>query len=214
MPFELVYCDTGSEHPDNRRFLAESEKFFGQSIAVIKNEKYQDHFDGCEKTRYINGVGGARCTVELKKVPRFRFQQPDDVQVFGYTAEEKHRANRFGHAYPEVNALYPLIEKNLTKKHCIGIVRAVGIEIPMMYRLGFNNNNCIGCVKGGMGYWNLVRKHFPERFNRMAAIERAVGRSCIKGVFLDELDSKRGDHGKEPVFACDFTCASVLADGL
>ena len=26
----------------------------------------------------------------------------------------------------------------------------MGIEIPVMYRLGYNNNNCVGCVKGGI----------------------------------------------------------------
>jgi hypothetical protein len=50
-----------------------------------------------------------------------------------------------------------------------------GIEIPAMYKMGYNNNNCIGCVKGGMGYWNKIRKDFPEVFNRMAVIEREVG---------------------------------------
>lgn len=63
----LVYCDTGSEHPDNKRFLKDAEKLLGKSVTILKNEEYKDHFDVCEKTRYINGPGGARCTVELKK---------------------------------------------------------------------------------------------------------------------------------------------------
>ncbi len=41
-----------------------------------------------------------------------------------------------------------------------------------MYDLGYPNNNCIGCVKGGMGYWNKIRKDFPEVFQK-----RAVARS-------------------------------------
>ena len=31
-----------------------------------------------------------------------------------------------------------------------------------MYDLGYPNNNCIGCIKGGMGYWNRIRKDFPD----------------------------------------------------
>jgi hypothetical protein len=104
------------------------------------------------------------------------------------------------------------IEKNLTKENCIGLIKEVGIAVPAMYLLGFNNNNCIGCVKGGMGYWNNVRKHFPENFNRMALIEREVGHSCIKGTFLDELDPNRGHEAKEPKISCDFICQSVLSD--
>jgi hypothetical protein len=206
----LAYCDTGSEHPDNVRFIKDTERFFGKKVTILKNEKYKDHFDVCEKTRYINGVGGARCTVELKKTQRFKFERPDDIQVFGYTVEERDRAERFCASYPEIKAWFPLIERNLTKDNCIGLVKTLGIEVPMMYRLGFNNNNCIGCVKGGMGYWNLIRKKFPDHFKRMSDIERKVGHSCIKGVYLDELNPTKGDIMKEKNISCDFICQSVL----
>ena len=41
-------------------------------------------------------------------------------------------------------------------------------------------NNCIGCVKGGMGYWNKIRRDFPERFEEMAALEKEIGRKICK----------------------------------
>ena len=41
-----------------------------------------------------------------------------------------------------------------------------------MYDMGYPNNNCIGCVKGGMGYWNHIRKDFPEVFDSRAKLER------------------------------------------
>lgn len=147
---QLVYCDTGGEHPDNKRFLADVEKWLGKKVTILKSEKYSDHMDVCQKERYINGPSGARCTVELKKVQRFKFQEPDDIQIFGYTVEERERAKKFCLSFPEVNARFPLIEKNLTKENCIGLIKEVGIKVPAMYLLGFNNNNCIGCVKGGM----------------------------------------------------------------
>lgn len=69
-----------------------------------------------------------------------------------------------------------------------------------MYDLGYPNNNCVGCVKGGMGYWNKIRVDFPEVFERRARQEREIGHSCIKGVFLDELDPNVdawfGSHGR------------------
>jgi len=61
-----------------------------------------------------------------------------------------------------------------------------------MYDLGYPNNNCIGCVKGGMGYWNKIRIDFPDVFEQRAKEERLIGHSCIKGCFLDELDPNRG----------------------
>lgn len=205
----LVYCDTGGEHPDNVRFLKDVETWLDKEIVILRNDKYKDHFDVIRKTRYINGIKGARCTVELKKVLRFGFQQADDIQVFGYTCEEVDRAERFLKSFPEVNARFPLITKNFTKEMCLGLIQEVGIKLPVMYELGFNNNNCIGCVKGGAGYWNHIRKVFPDKFNEMAAIERELGHSCIKGKFLDELSLEAGRH-KEPVISCDFVCQSEI----
>ena len=61
-----------------------------------------------------------------------------------------------------------------------------------MYRLGFENNNCIGCVKAtSPAYWNLTRKNFPERYRQRAEQSRRLGVRLVryKGVriFLDEL---------------------------
>ena len=92
----------------------------------------------------------------------------------------------------------------------MGMLWKAGIEIPVMYKLGYNNNNCIGCVKGGMGYWNKVRKDFPEVFSEVAKIEREVGATCLKDdkgrIYLDELDPKRGDSVKEIVPDCSLIC--------
>lgn len=201
----LVYCDTGGEHEDNKRYLDDVQRWLGKKIIILRNKKYKDHFDVCKKTKYINDPKGARCTVELKKKLRFNFQKADDVQIFGYTCEERDRAERFKTSFPEVNAKFPLIDKLWTKESCLGFIEKVGIKLPAMYILGFNNNNCMGCVKGGAGYWNKIKKHFPEKFKEMAKIERELGASCIKGKFLDEL--KEGDGRiSEPKISCDFVC--------
>ena len=208
----LVYCDTGGEHLDNKRFMADAEKFLGKKVTVLKSKEYSDHMDVVEKTGWVNGPQGARCTAELKKKLRFQFQEVDDIQVYGYTSDkrDRERAMRFNEAFPEVTTRFPLIEKSLTKENCLGLVKRLGLEIPAMYKLGFNNNNCIGCVKGGKGYWNKIREHFPEQFDRMAKIERKVGASCIKGTFLDVLNPESGHKLKEPDMTCDFVCQSVI----
>ncbi|HUU88789.1 MAG TPA: hypothetical protein VMX17_13690, partial [Candidatus Glassbacteria bacterium] len=64
----------------------------------------------------------------------------------------------------------------------------------------------IMCVKGGMGYANLVRKNFPEEFNKMALLERKIGRSCIKNKFLDELNPEDGRHEPPILPDCGTFC--------
>jgi len=210
----ILYCDTGGEHEDNKRFLQECEGWYSHKIEILKSEKYADHFDVFEKTKYIAGIAGARCTTELKKVLRFAYQEIDDIQVFGYTVEERNRAKRFNLSFPEVITDFILIEQGLKKEHCHAIVESAGIEIPAMYKLGYDNNNCIGCPKGGAGYWNKIRVDFPEVFLRMCLISRKLKVKLIvyKGqrIYLDELPEGYGNTKSEPKISCDFVCQSVI----
>lgn len=205
----IAYTDPGSEHEDNKRFMADCEKWFGQEIIRLKSDRYVDTWDVFSKTRYLNGVGGARCTVELKKRVRFTFQQPEDEQVFGYTSDEKACAYRFRENNPDVELWTPLIDKGITHGDTLAIIEDAGIDLPVMYKLGYGHNNCIGCVKGGMGYWNKIRRDFPEHFNRMAKLEREIGASCIKNQYLDELDPQVGRYQDEPSIECSLLCATL-----
>lgn len=211
----IVYCDTGSEHEDNKRFLRDCEKWFGQEITILKSDKYSDAWDVFLKTRYLSGIKGARCTTELKKVLRNKYQEIDDRQVFGFDASENIRAERFKENNPEIILCTPLIDLGLTKKDCFVELERAGITLPMMYRLGYKNNNCIGCVKGQSGYWNKIRKDFPDVFNRMAKIERQLGIAINKSyagdgirkrIFLDELSPTAGKYESEPSIGCGVLC--------
>ena len=191
-----------SEHPDNDRFTADCVRWFNHPVIELKSLRYADTWDVWEKRRFLNGPKGALCTTELKKMVRHEFQRADDIQAFGYTLGEEARAQRFREQNFEVILETPLIEGGLTKADCLATLRRAGIEVPAMYKLGYRNNNCIGCVKGGMGYWNKIRVDFPETFARMAKLEREIGHSAIGDTFLDELDPKRGRYSAEADIEC------------
>jgi hypothetical protein len=115
---------------------------------------------------------------------------------FEFSKPEINRAIRFKQQHPETKPLFPLIERKVSGEEAHGILMGAGIELPEMYKLGYENNNCIGCVKGGKGYWNKIRIDFPETFDKMAKIEREVGATCLKEddgngknrrLYLDEL---------------------------
>jgi hypothetical protein len=72
------------------------------------------------------------------------------------------------------------------------MVAEAGIAPPAMYGLGFDHNNCIGCVKAtSPGYWNRTREHFPEVFARRCRQSRLIGARLVRIAgerrFLDEL---------------------------
>ena len=209
---EAFYIDTGGEHPDNKRFLEDCQKWFGREIHVRKSHVYSTPMEVFRKTRFLNGPSGARCTLELKR--KVRWEIEDEMkswksQVFGFDISEVHRFTRFRQQYPKAKPIAPLISKELDKPSCLAILQREGIEIPAMYRLGFHNNNCIGCVKGGKGYWCAIRKNFPEVFKRMAELEREIGHSCINGCFLDEL----GECNLPPIVpSCSIFCDPDFLD--
>lgn len=197
-----------SEHPDNDRFAADCEQWFGVPIVNLRSNKYRDTWDVYDRTRWLNGPSGARCTVELKKKVREDFQEPDDVQVFGYHYGEVDRAEDFRRTNFDLTLEYPLIKYRLDKHDCKRMVTEAGILLPYLYRQGYENNNCIGCVKGGAGYWNKIRVDYPEVFARMAEQERRLGAHLIKlsggRVSLDELPPDVGNYGDE-----DMTCGPL-----
>lgn len=213
-----VYCEMFSEHEDNARFLSDCERWFDRPVVRIRSDKYVDTWDVWEKRKYLCGPDGAACTVELKVKPRLEFQHPTDHHVFGYTSDslDKRRADAMRANHPELNIRTPLIERGLDKNACLGLITRAGIELPVMYRLGFGHNNCLPCVKArSPGYWALVRKEAPVQFARMAELSRRLGvRLCVIGgerKFIDEVPS---DYPTTTPLApsCDFLCQMMEQD--
>lgn len=204
----IAYADPGSEHPDNKRFLGDCARWFNHPIIALRSDKYSDTWQVYAERRFLVGPRGASCTAELKKAVRFDFQRPDDIQVFGYAAGEDSRAERFREQNFDVILETPLISAGLSKSDCLSIIDRAGIKVPAMYLMGYQNNNCIGCPKGGMGYWNKIRRDFPETFARMARVERDLGVRIFdrEQIYLDELDPQRGNHADEPNFECSLLC--------
>ena len=176
----------------------------------------RDRENVIKQFRYNNGPYGAKCTEVLKKRVRKEWEDAhkdfDITYVWGFDIDEKHRAERLDESMSEFKHEYPLIERMLTKQDAHAILDRLGIKRPVMYDLGYSNNNCVGCVKGGMGYWNKIRVDFPEVFDRMAKLEREVGHSCINGIYLDELDPQRGRMEDEIMQDCGIMCYLAMSE--
>jgi 3'-phosphoadenosine 5'-phosphosulfate sulfotransferase (PAPS reductase)/FAD synthetase len=208
---EVVYCRVAEEHPDNLKFLKQFEEKTKIPVKIIGDSKHDySIYNVFLSRKFIKGQTGAPCTSVLKKDVRKKYQKPDDIQIFGYTIDEQHRADRFIDSNNEVQTDFILIDKKLTKQDCMVWFESMGFDMPTMYKLGYPNNNCVGCVKGGMGYWNAIRVDFPEAFERMAKLERQLGHALNKdkngAVFLDELDPTRGNFTRDVPADCGFTC--------
>ena len=199
------------EHEDNQRFLKDVEKWLSVDIEIAVNPKYPDAscVDVWDKRQYMSGVGGAPCTFELKKKARQEWEKNNhhDWLVLGFTAEEKKRHERF--ALNERSNILPiLIDANITKGECYQIIQGAGIELPEIYKLGYPNANCIGCVKAtGITYWNHVRRVHPDVWRERLFQSRAIGCKLVKykgkRIYLDMLPP---DAVGRPMKNMDFEC--------
>lgn len=211
---EYIYIDIENQHPDSMRFIKDCERALGKPIQILRSD-YRNVQNVIKQFHFINSPYGAKCTEILKKRVRKEWEYEHRKQkityVWGFDFNEKHRADRLLESMPDFQHEFPLIDKMLSKEDAHAILERLKIARPVMYDLGYRNNNCIGCVKGGMGYWNKIRIDFPEVFERMAKLEREVGHSCIKGIFLDELEPDRGRMEDEVMPDCTIMCYLAVA---
>jgi hypothetical protein len=208
-----------TEHPDNARFFKDVERWIGKSIEIISSAKYASVDDVFEKRRYMAGIRGAICTTEMKKIPRYEYQYPNDLHIFGMTADEEKRIARFESSKDnqDLEAEWMLRDAGITKDACYRMLEDAGIELPAMYSLGFKNNNCLGCVKATSPvYWDRVRSSFPEVFARRCRQSREIGVRLLryqgKRVFLDELPETSTDTTPEQDIECGVVCITEEVD--
>lgn len=202
------------EDPDNRRFLLDVERWIGVPIEEARSSEYPsaDCSEVWERRRFMAGVSGAPCTMILKRAARQEWEARNahDFIVMGFTADEAARADRFAR-FERSNILPLLIEAGLSKADCFSILASVGLVLPLAYRLGYPNANCIGCVKAsGVTYWNHVRRLHPWVFAERAAQSRRLGARLVKykgrRVFLDELPADAVGRPMKAAPDCSIFC--------
>lgn len=211
----VVNNPIAEEHPDNMRFLRDVENWLGVPIESATNDKYPSCscVDVWEQLQFMGRGYYAPCTVHLKKEARHQWEEKNhaDWHVLGFSAEEKMRYDNF--IWRSMSNVLPvLIESNICKSDCIMIVKDAGIQPPAIYRLGYPNANCIGCVKAtSPTYWNHVRRTHPDVFRQRAKQSRALKARLVRvsgeRIFLDELSSTiTGRPMKNMYVECGIFC--------
>ena len=181
----VIFIDTRNEHDDTYRFLEDCESWYKVKIEKIASKQYSSIQETWFKHLSLNTARGAICSYKLKRVVREQWQKTNeyDHQIFGfeYTKREVNRARALTLNHPKTKPLFPLIENKLSKKDCVKIISDAGVEVPVVYKLGFKNNNCLktGCVQAGTGYWKKIQTDMPKLFDRMAKVEHDISR--LKG---------------------------------
>lgn len=209
---EVVNYDLSSdEHPDNERFLRDVERWIGRDVIRLHHKKYRSVEECWRGEKFIVSAFGASCTRAMKRELGDAYQRPDDIHVFGFASDEQKRIISIEDSRPEMEFMWVLRAGHISTIDCQHIITAAGIELPAMYKLGYEHNNCRGCCKGGKGYWNKVKADFPEIFAARAKVQRDLDvpfRSGGEFFYLDELKPGEGNHQNDQPAECGLFCAS------
>jgi len=218
----IIFIDTFNEHDDTYRFKTDCENWYGIEIETITGigEKFKSIKDVWFQFLSLNVATGAICSYMLKRKVREKWQLENKYthQVFGFDITETKRALALRLNHPDTKPIYPLLMYGLRKEDCMEELKYNFIAIPIMYWLGFLNNNCFktGCVQGGIGYWQKMYTDFRIKFLRMAVIEHQLTNIFGRPVTMLKDQSKAAKKsGNELVFLVkhpDYPELKCLAD--
>ena len=107
------------EDGDNQRFGQDVERWLGVPIETVVNEHPDRRScDDVWMTRYMSTPNGASCTKLIKKQARQQWEKrnPGYEHVLGFTADEKHRHERF--ILTERPLIPVLIDLGISKGDC------------------------------------------------------------------------------------------------
>jgi 3'-phosphoadenosine 5'-phosphosulfate sulfotransferase (PAPS reductase)/FAD synthetase len=193
---KVIFIDTRNEDDDTYRFKDDCSKWYELEIESISSKTRSTIQEVWEDGLYLNVAGGAPCSSQLKKMVREYWERRNSwsYQVFGFELSEWKRAKSLLINHSHTNPIFPLMMFGLSKEDCIKIIQESGLEIPRMYQYGFRNNNCFktGCVQGGIGYWQKMKKDFPDKFNTMAEMEHKLTNKKGSPVTMLKDQSKKG----------------------
>ncbi|MFI0553435.1 hypothetical protein [Streptomyces scabiei] len=179
----LLIADTGIEDPDLWRFADDTSRHLGVPLTKVRDGRTP--WQVFRDERFLGNNRVALCTKYLKQKPcrDWMLQNADPADSVAYigienTKRDKARIPSIERNWHPWRVEFPLCAKGepwRTKDELLNEARAVGIEPPRLYAMGFKHNNCGGtCIRAGMGQWRHTLDVLPERFAYAEAQEQEL----------------------------------------
>lgn len=185
----LLFSDTLMEDEDLYRFIDEAADNVGGRLVKITEGRtpWEVFFD----VRYLGNTRIDPCSRILKRefLRRYLTENYDPsttVVYLGIDWTEMHRFDNAAARWAPWHVEAPLCEKPYRmKQEFIRDIADAGIELPRLYKMGFQHNNCGGaCVKAGQGSWAILYRAMPERYEYHERQEEALSTYLGKKVTI------------------------------
>ncbi|MGM9465354.1 hypothetical protein [Streptomyces murinus] len=228
----LLIADTGIEDDDLWRFSDDTSRLLGVPLTKVSDGRTP--WQVFRDKRFLGNDRLAPCTKTLKQLPCRRWMEahkdPADTLVYigiESTPRDRARIPAIARAWKPWRTRFPLCSKwepPLTKADLIREARALGVEPPRLYAMGFSHNNCGGtCVRAGMRQWKHLLDVMPGRYAHAEAQEEALRRLLGPVTILRQqrkgigyplpLAELRRAHQSAPMLPGDYDMSPVHRDG-
>lgn len=176
-----LFCDVNGEDEDNYRFLNEVHPIIGGELVWLDNDG-RTIWDVFRDERFLGNTRVDICSRVLKREPAeawIKEHAPDATLHLGIDWTEANRyegspatadkpakkGSREHYAEAGIRTAAWLIERHLDKSDAIAWCESIGVEPPLLTRMGYPHANCKGgCVKAGHGQFKRLLRERPEAF--------------------------------------------------
>ncbi|GGX56072.1 hypothetical protein [Streptomyces chartreusis] len=181
----LLIADTGIEDEDLWRFADDTSKLLDVPLTRVREGRTP--WEVFHDKRFLGNDRLAPCSQALKQIPcrAWMAEHTDPADTLVYigiedTPRDRARIPAIARNWMPWQTRFPLCtrrEARLTKDQLLAEARALGIEPPRLYDLGFGHNNCGGrCVRAGQRQWLHLLNVMPERYAEAEAEEEKLRR--------------------------------------
>lgn len=184
---EVIFSDTGGEHPETYEFLEKYTKPYLESIGkplvtVRMHNKLKDYATGeyvevkslrdAVLTKHqIPNMFTRWCTAYSKVMPIIEYLRKKQTEgvyakpAIGYLGISIDEAERqFVASHPEYSNYYPLIHMNISRDDCKDMIRKHGWEVPV-------KSGCYYCPFQGAKEWRHLHTTHPDLFQDSIMLE-------------------------------------------
>jgi len=165
---QLMFADTMMEDDDLHRFMKETVAEMGVQLVILADGRTP--WEVFKDVRFLGNTRVDPCSRALKREPIRKWiedsYEPHEVTIhMGMDWSEAHRLERARPYWEPYIIDAPLLWDLVGKPQLMKELAALDIELPRLYKLGFQHNNCGGfCIKAGQANFKLLLESMPERY--------------------------------------------------
>lgn len=176
-----LFADTKMEDEDLYRFVQQGAKALSLRLVTVSDGRTP--WEVFRDERFLGNSRVDPCSRILKREIThgwlFGNYDPREVLVYvGIDWSESHRYERIRDRWASAGWTYlaPMCNPPyLTKHQMLDEAKAMGVDAPRLYSMGFSHNNCGGfCVKAGQAHFENLLRQMPERYRWHEAQEEEI----------------------------------------